>query len=196
MDLRFFIRRFNCLTCGPTLRLAELIREAASLSGKEGLIRVRVYEVGETAGKYGVERVPAITLLNGRISYVGVPSGAELNQFIETLISVSSGRDGLPDEVKEGIRRLGKKRVKIQVLVTPTCPYCPYVAYGANMMALASHEVGGGITSETVELYENRDIAEKHMVFSVPAIVVNGELRHIGTATEYDLLNLVLEGST
>ncbi len=194
VDVGFFVRSADCPTCRPTLKLAEAVKEAAEVSGKGDLVKVSVYSADRDWKVFralGVERVPSILTFGGRIRYSGVPSGEELSQFIETLIALGTGEVKLSEEVIKGVRELGKEEIKVQVLVTPTCPYCPYVAYIANLFALTSGMAGGRISSETVELYENPDIAQKYMVFSVPAIVVNGELRYVGALTEYELLELL-----
>jgi predicted thioredoxin/glutaredoxin len=49
------------------------------------------------------------------------------------------------------------------------------------------------ITSDTVEAYENPDIADKYNVMSVPAIAINGKAAFVGLPYEEDLLKRILE---
>jgi glutaredoxin-like protein len=176
------------------VKLADAIMSAAELAGKKELVKVFLSEVGKdpsAARFFGVKRVPSTLMLNGYIRYTGVPSMEELNPFIETIYRVGTGEHGLSDDAVEGVEELLDEDVRLQVLVTPTCPYCPYVVLTANMLAYISYLKGGKLVAETVELYENRDIAVKYSVMSVPAFTINGELAYIGTLTEHELIDLI-----
>ena len=196
VTMYFFVRSFKCSTCKPAMNLAEALRQAIIIAGKTDLMKVREYSLDESEGKtlakfFNVNRVPTILLLNGYIKYVGIPSGEELNSFIETIVRIGTEDIGLSSDVKEAIEELGDERVNIEVMVTPTCPYCPYAVLTANMFAYVSYMVRGKLTSEAIELYENPDIAYKYAVMSVPAIAINGKLAFVGLPSEYELLSMI-----
>jgi len=114
------------------------------------------------------------------VRYFGAPSGYEAWGFVETIIQVSRGDSGLSSETVETLRRLVKlgKRVKLQIFVTPTCPYCPHQALLANRFAIAVPEA---IEAETVEAWENPDMADALGVSAVPdtAVYVQEERRWV-----------------
>ncbi len=192
----FFVRSLKCPTCKPAMDLAEALRQAIVIAGKTDLMKIREYSLDESEGKalvkfFNVSRVPTILLLNGYIRYVGIPSGEELNSFIETIIRIGTEDVGLSNDVREAIEELGDERINIEVMVTPTCPYCPYAVITANMFAYVSYMSRGKLTSEVIELYENPDIAYKYSVMSVPAIAINGRLAFIGLPSEHELLSII-----
>ncbi|RLG82568.1 MAG: glutaredoxin, partial [Thermoprotei archaeon] len=58
--------------------------------------------------------------------------------------------------------------------------------------AYASRLYGnGGLVAETVELYENSDVAERYGVATVPSIAVNGRLAFIGLPSDTVLMEIV-----
>ncbi len=196
----FFIRNSDCFACGPTMKFFNLLQEAVNTAGKADLIKLKLLKEEDEVSKeyfkrYSVSRVPTILMLSGRIRYTGIPSGEEIGGFIETLVRVASGDHGLNDQVVEQLKQL-ENPVHVEVLVTPTCPYCPYAAVTANMFALAAAQAGKPVIySETVELYENPDIATKYGVMSVPTIIINGELFEIGVPPEEMMLEGILRAS-
>ncbi len=64
------------------------------------------------------------------------------------------------------------KDARIQVFVTPTCPYCPKSVILAAKIAV---ETKGKITAECVESMENQQLSEKFNVGSVPQQVINSD---------------------
>lgn len=196
----FFVRKTDCFACGPTMKFYGLLQEAIDRAGKADLIKLKLLREEDEVGKeyferYSVSRVPTILMLSGRIRYTGIPSGEEIGGFIETLTRVAGGDHGLSDHVVEQLKQL-ENPVHIEVLVTPTCPYCPYAVVTANMFALAAAQVGKPVIySETVEVYENPDIATKYGVMSVPTVVINGEVFDIGVPPEEMLLEGILRAS-
>jgi glutaredoxin-like protein len=161
------------------------------------LLRHQVYHYrrdgAEVFKKYGISRIPSVVMLEGQIRYIGMPAGEELRGFIETVLRISSGDSSLSKKTSEMLSKVSK-RVRIEVIVTPTCPYCPYAAFLANMFAFEAYKNGNrNIVSDIVEAYENPDIADKYGVTSVPAIVLNGEVEFIGVPEEFELLSRILE---
>ncbi len=60
------------------------------------------------------------------------------------------------------------------------------------MFAYEAYKQGTkAVISDTVEAYENPDIADKYGVMSVPSIAINGRLVFIGVPYEEDFLNYV-----
>ena len=82
----------------------------------------------------------------------------------------------------------------LENVVTPQCPYCPYAALLINMFAFEAYKHGKPcIVADTVEAYENEDIANKYNVMSVPAIAINGKVEFVGVPYEEDLLAKLME---
>ncbi len=188
-----------CRYCTNTVRLIETLSSVSPKVGGSSLIRHKIVKREADAEgffkKYNVSRVPTVLMIEGHIKYTGMPAGEEIRGLIETLIRLSAGDSGLNEHAVRELANL-KAPVKIDVIVTPTCPYCPYAALLANMFAFESYRSGSRlVTADIIEAYENPDIADKYGVMSVPTIAVNGEVEFIGVPYEDQLLEKILEHS-
>jgi len=186
----------GCETCDDTVKLLKVFEEEAPVRDGEKLIKVRIFDKSnpdhaEEFKRQGVERIPSVTLIEGYIKYTGIPAEEEIRGLVETILRISEGDSGLEEETKAVLANL-KNTVHIETIVTPSCPYCPYAVLLANMFAYEAYKQGSRkVISETVEAYENPDIADKYGVQSVPAIALNGVLAFIGVPYEEDFINYV-----
>ncbi|NPA85026.1 MAG: glutaredoxin [Crenarchaeota archaeon] len=186
----------GCELCDATVEILKVMKEESPVVDGKHLFDYEVYWRGkddEMFDKYKVDRVPSVLLLDGYIRYTGIPGGEEIKGFVETVIRISEGESGLEQSTKEGLRKL-EGCYYIENVVTPQCPYCPYAALLINMFAFEAVKQGKPcIVADTVEAYENEDIANKYNVMSVPAIAINGSVEFIGVPYEDDLLAKLFE---
>jgi glutaredoxin-like protein len=168
ITLVMFTQEFECQFCSES---RELVNEVAQLSPK---IEAKVYDFmkdEKQAKKYGVKKIPAIVMLGDKdygVRFYGTPSGYEFPTFVEDMINVSKGKTDLSEDVKKELADI-KKKVHIQVLVTPTCPYCSKAVLTAHKIAIENDN----ITADMVEIVEFPDIAQRYSAMSVPKIVIN-----------------------
>ncbi|MCI4459541.1 MAG: thioredoxin family protein [Acidilobus sp.] len=187
----------RCETCEDAYKLMKTIADASPVRQGKKMIELRVFsrsrpEDLEEFKRQNVERVPTVAMLGGVIRYTGTPAGEEVRGLIETIMRISENESGLEPETKKSLANL-KRAVHIEVVVTPSCPYCPYAALLANMFAYeAWKQSNPKVIADTVEAYENMDIAEKYGVMSVPAIALNGIMSFIGVPYEEDFINYVV----
>jgi glutaredoxin-like protein len=178
----------ECLFCKETRQLLE---EVSRLSGK---IELTIYDfIGDQdkAAEYGIDKIPALIIRNGLdygIRFFGIPSGYEFMSLIEAIIDVSKGQTGLSPETREALRSL-QKDVRIQVFVTPTCPYCTMAVRLAHQCAMESPRVRG----EMVESTEFPHLAQKYHVFGVPKTVINETVFVEGAVPEKIFLDHILK---
>ena len=196
VDVYLFIAD-NCPTCSEALKLMKIITDSApSRPGKGKLIRLHVYYKERNEDmfrKFRVSRVPTISLIDGYIRWTGTPSGEEIRALIETIIRISEGESQLEDETKRKIREQLNNDVYVEVIVTPTCPYCPYAALLANMVAYEAWKAGKPLViADTIEAYENMDIAYKYQVMSVPTVAINGVVAYVGVPHEEDFIERII----
>ncbi|MCE4627613.1 MAG: thioredoxin family protein [Desulfurococcales archaeon] len=190
----------NCDTCDDTVQLLKMMEDASPVRNGKKLLTVRVFDKSiKEHEKYfrqqRVERVPTVTLIEGYIRYTGIPAGEEIKGLVETILRISEGDSGLEEETGAILETL-KNEVHIEVIVTPSCPYCPYAALLANMFAYEAYKRNNPkVIADTVEAYENPDIADKYGVTSVPAIALNGKLAFIGVPVEEDFIHYVKAAS-
>ena len=111
------------LTAGELCRQNEqLMREVAELDER---ITVEVLNPSidrERAEAYGVDQVPAIVVEGARdygIRFLGIPSGYEFTNLIDSIIVASSGEPDLSEETRTALAGLASE-VDIKVFSTPT----------------------------------------------------------------------------
>lgn len=184
-----FSQRINCEYCEPT---EELMKELAELSPKLSIQILSPAEDEELARKYGVDRVPAIVLLgkdekDSGIRFFGIPAGYEFATILESIIMVSQGRTRLKPSSVEKIKSINVP-LKIQVFVTPTCPYCPSAVLLASQAAMENEN----IRAFGVEVSEYPDVGSLYNVTSVPKTVINGSFEFVGAVREDDFVNYLL----
>ncbi len=189
VDVFYFGSQDDCVFCEDTHQLLE---EVAGLSDK---IRLSVYDINDqadVANKYHVDKAPGLVILgrNGDdlvdygIRFAGIPSGHEFSSLIEGLLLVSGRDSGLNQVTRDFLKTLNKP-LRLQVFVTPTCPYCPQAVVLAHQMALESPLV----ESEMVEATEFPELSERFGVSGVPHTVINaGAGAMIGAAPEEHLV--------
>ncbi len=180
----------DCRYCKESIQLAE---EVAELSDKINFVSYVFEDDKEKAKEFGIEKYPATVVAksgeaDGRIRYYGLPSGYEFGSLMEDLKNVSKGEAEISSKAMEVISKIDKP-VKIQVYVTPTCPYCPKAVGTAHKFAL----INKNITGEMIESLEFSDEAEEAGVSSVPHIVINGNVQFVGAYPDDQFADYVQE---
>jgi alkyl hydroperoxide reductase subunit AhpF len=111
------------LVAGELCRQNEqLVREVAALSDQISVEVLNPAIDRERAGAYGVTEVPAIVVEGARdygIRFLGIPSGYEFSNLIDSIIVASSGEPALSDATKTSLAGLASD-VEIKVFSTPT----------------------------------------------------------------------------
>ena len=148
------------------------IRLMDAIAGLSDRIVVKKNTIGDAISKkYGVTRSPTV-LVNPekyKIRCTGAPIGEEGVSFIQTILRVSLGRSTLSPSSKMKLAKLEDER-RIQVFVSPTCPFCPGEVLNAFMAAIERPDL---ISAECVEATENLDLARKVGLGGVPHTIVN-----------------------
>lgn len=180
----------KCQYCKETKALAE------ELSGINEKIKLTVYDFDKdsaVAEKYNVTKYPATVVAkngdaDGRIVYYGIPSGYEFGSLIEDLKNVSRNEAEVSSKAMEIVSKIDKP-MKIQVYVTPTCPYCPKAVGIAHKFALLNKN----ITGEMIEAQEFMKESDEAGVSAVPHIVINGDVNFVGAQPDEVFAEYLLE---
>lgn len=99
-----------------------VVEELAALSDK---LSAEVYNFlldKEKAAEYGVDKVPATIVRNGRnhgIRFYGIPAGYEFATLLDAILNVSQDDSGLDAESKEKLSKISQP-LHLEVFVTPT----------------------------------------------------------------------------
>lgn len=187
VKLLMFTQEIECEYCSVT---RELVEDVAAVSDKlTAEIRDFVKDA-EEAKKYGVDKIPAVVLLGSRdygIRFYGVPAGYEFTTLIEDIMDVSHDRHGLSDQVVAELAKVDKP-VRMQVMISPTCPYCPRAVRTAHRFAMASEQ----ITGDMVEVTEFPHLGIKYKVQGVPNTIINEEHSLVGAQPESEVVKTIL----
>jgi thioredoxin reductase (NADPH) len=158
----------------------KLITELAGLTGK---IRP-IFDApgGETAKKYRITRTPTLMIDPDRyaIRYTGAPAGEEARTFLLAILMASAGKSVLSDQSRQRLAELKENRA-IKVFVSLTCPYCPHQALLAVCAAIERSDL---ISTDIIEIHENKDLAQEYNAFSVPQVFIDDHLVGLGLQPE------------
>ncbi len=100
----------------------QLLEEVAATSDKISLEVFNFLIDKEKAAEYGVDKVPATVIRNGKdygIRFYGIPAGYEFANLLDAIFSVSAGDSGLSEDTKEKLKTISQP-LHLEVFVTPT----------------------------------------------------------------------------
>jgi len=188
VKLVMFTQSMECDYCQMT---RELLLELAELNDS---ITVDVYDFIENEDQvqaFGIDKIPATVVMGDKdygIRFYGVPAGYEFMSLIEGIVDVGKRDHGLPSSVLKQLANVDQP-VRMQVMVTPTCPYCPRSVRVAHQFAMASEY----ITGDMVEITEFPQLAVKYSVQGVPNTIINDTESVVGAQPEKALAKAVLK---
>lgn len=151
-----------------------LLKEVAELSPHLSVAEKPIASDPEAA-LLGITRAPTILLREAgstrtNIRFLGLPSGYEFSTLIETVVMLGSGQSGLGERSRVELGKLDSP-VRMQVFVTPTCPYCPKAVLTAfNFAFLNPH-----VVAEGVEANEFPVLSDQYQISGVPDTVISGK---------------------
>ena len=99
-----------------------LLEEVAALSDKLTLDVHNFLIDKEKVAEYGVDKVPATVVRNGKdfgIRFYGIPAGYEFSTFLDAILSVSRNDSALSPQSKEKLATVTQP-LHLEVFVTPT----------------------------------------------------------------------------
>ncbi len=188
VKLILFTQEIECQYCRETRQILE---EVSELSDK---IKLDVYNFvtdKAIAEKYNVDKIPA-TVIEGTkdfgIRYYGIPSGYEFSSLLEDIVDVSKGDSGLSEQSKALLKEINAP-LRLQVFVTPTCPYCPRAVRLAHKMAMENEY----ITGDMVEATEFPHLSVKYNVRGVPRTMIGEDVPIEGALPENEFVKRVVE---
>ena len=159
------------------------IKLLTELSGISDKILPKFETAGsELSKKYDITGSPTLLIQPDKynIRLQGAPAGEELRTFLLTLIMASTGITILSDASRKRLADLKDPR-NVKVFVSLTCPYCPLQVAIAIAVAI---EKAGLVSTEIIEIYENKDLVTEYDAFSVPQVFVDDRLVGMGLQPE------------
>lgn len=188
VNIAFFTQEYECASCRDARAFAE---EFADLSDKIKLETFEFVKDQSEAEKYGVDKIPAMVLLDKDkkdygVRFYGIPGGYEINSFLTALNEISGNRDELPEELRKRIQAIDKD-VHIQVFVTATCPYCPGAVVTGHRLAMENPH----IKADMVDATAYPELSIKYGVRGVPKIVINEDHDLVGNQPVAEFLRIL-----
>lgn len=186
VKILLFTRTLGCDYCGQE---EVLLNEVANLSDNLEVEVHNLVEDKEIADKYGIDKVPAIVLLDEQgkdsgVRFFGIPAGYEFISLLEDIEDIGRGSTLLSEEISSDLEGLDNKPIHLQVFVTPNCPYCPSAVRAAHKFAIAADN----IRADMIEATEFPALSREYQVASVPKTVINDKAEFIGAQGEEALL--------
>jgi thioredoxin reductase (NADPH) len=161
--------------------VVELLKAIGGITNK---VKPSFHTLGDDRAKErGVTKSPTLLIAPDRyrMRFTGAPLGEEGRSLIMAILMASTGSVVISEKsLRRIVEELDTKR-EVQVFVSPTCPYCPQEVVYALSAAIAKPAF---VSAEVIEIYENRDIAEKFGIVSVPQTFINGILTSPGAEPE------------
>lgn len=189
VKLYVFTSDDDCQYCDQSVQIAQELGETTDM------IKVETLDLNsEKAKEWRISKAPTTVVTtnnndaHARIKYIGIPMGYEFSSLVEDVKRMSKNDPELEPAVSKKLEEIDEP-VKIQVFVTPTCPYCPRAVGTAHKFALANKN----ITGEMVEATEFPAWADENGVSSVPHIVINGDVQFVGAYPDENFVDYVLE---
>lgn len=152
----------------------QLLTELSRLSPH---VDLRIHERGADRAleeRYGIERIPATVLrgvVNRPLVFYGLPVLNLFPLLVKVLVWVSMEATGPAPQYKRKLKRL-KKRIRLQVFVTPDQPYCTDQASIALALGLGHQH----IRPEIIEVSEFAGLAERLGISAVPTTIIDGRI--------------------
>lgn len=156
-----------------------------------GVSGSREKSAGGEAEAAGSPIVPAISISSkdgGKTGmfFHGTPGGHEFSSFLSALYQAAGPGKPLMDDILTQVKSI-RTPVRLDVGVTLSCTKCPELVSSAMMVAAHSPKVEVHI----VNLAQFPEFKEKHQVYSVPFLMVNGEKAYYGKKSVEELMKII-----
>lgn len=156
-----------------------------------GVSGSREKSAGGEAEADGGPIVPAISISSKDgertgMFFHGTPGGHEFSSFLSALYQAAGPGKPLMDDILTQVKSI-RTPVRLDVGVTLSCTKCPELVSSAMMVAAHSPKVEVHI----VNLAQFPEFKEKHQVYSVPFLMVNGEKAYYGKKSVEELMKII-----
>lgn len=177
-DLRL-LKRWQAKDTGPVTLTVRTAAGAQSdtLTAYANALAEHLPAVSVKRKSADLDTDPPALMVTGRLHYLAVPVGPELPPFLEALLG---GCRALPALSETTRQRLGALTLpaRLEVFISPHCPFCPATVSAMIPMALAD----GPQTVAVVDGALFPDLAAARDIRTAPTVVLDGAFRWSGKA--------------
>ena len=134
------------------------------------------------AAKYGVDSSPTLLIDPDHYSirWLGAPLGEEGRSFLEAMLLLGMGKNGLSEASQTIVDGIEDER-NVKIFVSPTCPYCPQQVVNGLKAAIARPDL---ISLEIIDIQCRPELADQYSAHSVPQAFANDILIGMGAQQE------------
>jgi len=190
VKLKYFTQELECQYCRETKQLLSELKELSE--GKLELEILNFVNDKEEVEKHKIDKIPATVVMTDDkdfgIRYYGIPSGYEFSSLLEDIQEVAKGEPEVSEDTKNQIAKITQP-LRLQVFVTPTCPYCPSAVLMAHKLAMLNEN----IVADMVEATEFPHLSVRYQVQGVPRTMVGETTAIEGALPEPHFVQRVME---
>lgn len=186
----YFTQELECQYCRETHQLLEEIKDLS-----EGNVELQTFNFvndKEQVDKFNIDKIPATVIMSENkdygIRYYGIPSGYEFSSLLEDIQQVAKGEPEVAEETKSQIETITQP-LRLQVFVTPTCPYCPSAVLTAHKLAM----LNDNIVADMVEATEFPHLSMRYKVQGVPRTMIGEDNAIEGALPEPNFVQRVMD---
>ena len=116
--------------------------------------------------------------LRRTLSFLGTPTGHELNAFMDAIVAASKADSGLDDDLRRLLAQIDRP-VSIKVFSQPWCPFCPSISATAYRFAIENPFVA----VQTIDAAAFPSLAKYRGIQAFPSVVINDKPAFSGPKT-------------
>lgn len=128
---------------------------------------------------------PMIGIGNG-IRYQAIPTGTELEPFLEALAFDTFSEISIPDSLKNRVRRI-KIPAVLKIYVAPQCKFCPQMVRQLLLLPKANQNIKLII----IDCTQFPELMPQYKIRSVPTLFLDDQLRWTGSVNLDELIGLM-----
>ncbi|MCP4625075.1 MAG: hypothetical protein GY850_16335 [bacterium] len=129
---------------------------------------------------------PPQIVIGNRLHYQTIPSGHELQPFLEALAAVSSDPPVI-DEFTKNRLEMDKLPATLTLFIAPQCTYCPAVVRQLLPLPLIDEKIQLIIIDGTLF----PEMAEAYKISAVPTLLIDEQFRWTGSVPLEEIINTI-----
>ncbi len=131
------------------------------------------------------DEVPAIKIHDG-LRYQAVPSGTELEPFIEALMMLDENTGRIDDETKARLAKVDLP-TNLKIYVSPQCTFCPQAVRQLLPLLILNRN----IRLTVIDALLFAELAKMDNIQSVPTLILEDRFRWTGTLQTIEILDVI-----
>jgi hypothetical protein len=132
---------------------------------------------------------PQIHIGSG-LRYQAIPSGYELQPFLEALTALDLGYTKLSEPIKHRLKK-NKLPAFLTIFITPQCTFCPQTVRELNALPITSENIRLTVIDGTLF----PEMVADHNIRSVPTILLEDRFRWTGSVAIEELVDAIVTRS-